>query len=430
MPILESKIITSGVLTLQVSIPQEELAGHLEKAAVDLQRNHPLAGFRPGKAPLAEVKRALGAMALLDESLKYAVPDAYINIVKQENFLTIGQPEIQITKVTPAEPVEFTATVALLPEVRLGDYKSIHAKAEPVGVSDKEVADVVEKIRQMRASQKLVDAPAAAENRVIVDLKMSKGGVPVEGGQTQNHAIDLGKPYFIPGFAEELVGLKAEDIKKFSLPFPKEHYNSALRGAMIDFEVTVKGVYQFERSALDDAFAADVGKFASVAELQKQIRNNLTEMKKEEESARLERVIIEELIGQTKFGDIPTILVESELNQMTARLKAKIERDGGTWEDYLKHLNKTEEVLMREWLPEAVTRVKAALLMRAIAEAENISVAPEEVATEQGVALKHYADDAETQEYIKSADYASHAKHVVLTRQVMERMKEISSSEK
>lgn len=430
MPILESKTITSGVLTLQVSIPQEELAGHLEKASADLQHSHPLAGFRPGKAPLAEAKRAFGAMALLDESLKYAVPDAYINIVKQENFLTIGQPEIQITKVTPAEPVEFTATVALLPEVRLGNYKNIRAKTKPIIISDKEVTDVIEEIRQMRASQKLVDAPATAEDRVLFDLKMSKGGVPVEGGQTQNHAIDLFKPYFIPGFVEELVGLKAEDIKKFSLPFPKEHYSSTLRGAMIDFEATIKGVYQFERPALDDKFAVDVGKFASLAELQKHIKNNLEEVKKEEENARLERAIIEELIGQTKFGDIPTILVESELNQMMARLKIKIERDGGTWEDYLKHLNKTEETLMKDWLPEAMTRVKASLLMRAIGEVENIIVSPNEVTAERETILSHYPDDVELREQIKSDDYASHLKHVLFTRKVMQRLTQIVSDEK
>src|SRR3989338_4302860 len=176
MPILESKTITSGVLTIQISISQEELIPHIERAAVDLQHSRPLDGFRPGRAPLAEAKRAFGEMALLDESLKYAVPNAFIKIIEQENFLTIGQPEIQITKVTPAEPVEFTATIALLPEVRLGDYKSIREKTKPISVSDKELDDVIEEIRQMRASQKLVDTPASSEDRVIVDLKMFKGG--------------------------------------------------------------------------------------------------------------------------------------------------------------------------------------------------------------------------------------------------------------
>lgn len=428
MPTLESKTITSGVLTLQISVPQEELTTHLEKAAADLQKSRPLAGFRPGKAPLAESRRAFGEMAILEECLKYAVPSAFVNIVRQENFLTIGEPEIQVTKLTPAEPVQFTATIALLPRVQLGDYKNIREKSAPIVVADKEIDDVIEEIRQMRASQKLVTEPATAEDRVIVDLKMSKGEVPIEGGQAMSHAIDLFKPYFVPGFTQEIIGLKADDTKKFSLPFLKDHYNPALRGAMIDFDVTVKGVYKFERPILDDAFAAAVGKFANVDELKKQIENNLEEIKKQEEETRLERAIIEQLIKQANFGDIPQILILSELNQMTARVKANIERDGGTWKNYLEHLKKSEEELIKDWLPEAITRAKAALLMRAIGEAEDITVSPEEVSAEQTAARQQYADDAESQEYIKSEDYASHLKHMILTRKVMERMKEIAIS--
>ena len=427
MPILKSKIIAQGMLTLQISISQEELTKHLERASVDLQRSRPLAGFRPAKAPLTEARRAFGEMALLEESLKYAVPAAFVQIVQRENLMTIGEPEIQITKIPPAEPVEFTATIALLPEIRLGDYKSIREKPCAVTISDQEILEVIEEIRQMRAGQKLVDAPATAEDRAIIDLKMSKGGVPVEGGQATSHAIDLFKPYFIPGFVEKIIGLKADETKKFSLPFPKDHYNPALRGSLIDFEVNIKGVYKFERPALDDEFAAAVGKFANIDDLKKQIRKNLEEMKKQDEDARLERAIIEQLIKQASFSDIPQILLESELKQMAARLKAKIERDGGTWKDYLKHLNKTEEALTKEWLPEAMTRVKAALLMRAIGEAEGITVSQEEINAEQKSALEHYQDDHETQEYVKGQDYASHLKHLILTRKVMKRMKEIAT---
>lgn len=427
MPILESKTVTSGVLTIQVSIPQDELAPHIERAGVDLQKNRPLRGFRPGKAPLAEARRAYGEMALLEASLHYAVPSALADIIKRENFLTIGEPQIQVTKITPAEPLEFTATTALLPEVKLGNYKSIREKSKAIAVDDQEIDEAIEELRQMRSSQKLVTEPAAKTNRVIVDLKMSKGGVPIEGGQAQNHAIDLFKPYFIPGFTEELIGLKAEDSKKFSLPFPDDHYNPTLRGAIIDFEIALKGVYEFDRPALDDAFAASLGKFTNLADLRNQITTNIKAMKQEEESARLERAIIDELIKQTHFGDIPALLVDSELHQMLAKLKNRIEHDGGVWKDYLEHLKKSENTMKEEMRAEAITRVKAALLMRAIGEVENISVTPEEVAAEQDVALKQYADDHEMQEYIKSADYASHLKHILLTRKVMEKMKEIAT---
>ena len=426
MPTLESKTITQGVLTLAISLQQDELVPHVERAARELQQKHPLAGFRPGKAPLTESRRAYGEMALLEEALKYAVPSAFIEIVKQNSFLTIGQPEIQITKLTPNEPLEFTAIIPLLPSVKLGDYRQIKEQKQTVNVSDKEVEDMIEEIRQMRASQKLVSDPATADDRVVIDIKMSKGGVPIEGGQAASHAIDLFKPYFIEGFPQQIIGLKADDSKKFSLPFPKEHYNPVLRGALIDFEVTVKGVYKYERPAIDDAFAASVGKFANFNEFKKQIQKNLEEMKRQEENARLERALTENLIKQSTFGDIPPILLESELNQMAARLKTSVEKEGGSWADYLEHLKKNEKELIDEMRPEALKRVKAALLMRAIGEAENITVSPEEITTEQEAALKQYQDDAETQNYIQSEDYSSHLKHMIMTRKVMQRLIEIA----
>jgi trigger factor len=428
MPLLQSKSLAHGVLTLTISVEPPELTPHLERASADLQRARPLPGFRPGKAPVERVRQVFGDMALLDAALKYAVPAAYAAVVVKERLLTVGEPQVTVTKLTPDQPVEFTATVAALPAVTLGRYRDVREPRRPITVTDEEVAALLNELREMRAVQKPSDAPATPSDRVVLDLTMAQRGVIIEGGEARSHAIDLGKPYVIPGFTEALVGLKPNDTKQFSLPFPETH--PALRGQTVDVAVTVRGVYRLERPPLDDAFAAAVGKFATLEELRGQLRKNLTSMKETDEEVRLERAIIDTLIAESTFGDIPLILLDAERARVMGRLQEQVDRDGGTWDDYLAHLKKTAAELARELEPEVVKRVKAALLVRAIAEAEGIEVPAGEVAVEQQAEAARCRDDAETLATIESLEYARHVKHVLLTRKVMDRLKEMATQGK
>jgi trigger factor len=408
-------------------VPADELVAPRVRAAADLQRTRPIAGFRPGRAPLDAAERAYGAMAILEAAAKYAVAAALAEVVARERFATIGEPEVTVTKLAPGEPLEFTANLVLLPTVTLGDYRSVREPRQAVTVTDQEVADLMAELRAMRAAQVLDDAPAARHHRVVVDLTLSRGGVPVEGGRARGHAIDLFKPYFIAGFTDALIGLRAGERKTFALPFPDSHYNRALAGKLVDVAVEVRGVYRFEPPPLDDSFAAALGRFATLAELRAQLNRNLVEMKTADEEARLERAIIDRLIAGATFGDIPEQLVAAELEKIAAATQGRIERDGGSWEDYLAHLKTTPAELRRGWRPEAMQRVKAALLVRAIADAESLQVSPREVAAEQAAELAHYPAGDETRRAIESDEYARHLKHVLLTRKVMELLKGIAT---
>ena len=306
---LTAKTISKGVLTLNIVIPPDELQPHLERAATELQRERPLPGFRPGKAPFATARQAFGEMKILERALAFAVPAAYVRIVKDEHFLTIGEPEVEVTKLTPNQPVEFIATVAVLPAVKLGNYRSIREARQPITITETEIDEIIDRLCTMRAKQVLSAEPATRDDRVLIDVAMSKAGVPVEGGQARGHAIDLFKPYAIPGFLEMLIDLKAEERKQFSLPFPKDHYNKALAGSTIDFDVTVRSVYRFERPEVNDTFAASLGKFANVTALREQLKINLKEMKEADERARLERAITQQLIKQAAFGELPQVRI-------------------------------------------------------------------------------------------------------------------------
>lgn len=421
MAILESKTVTKGVLVLTASISVDAMQPYLERAASDLQKEKPVTGFRPGKAPYQAVVNELGAMKVWETAARRAIAAGYAELVTQEHFETIGDPEFQLLKLSPAQPLEFQVTVALLPAVELGDYANIRVKTKPITIDEKEITDVLTELQDMRASTAAVDRPATLKDRVLVDLAMSKAGVPIDGGTTKNHAIDLHKPYFIPGFAEQVVGLKAGEQKKFLLPFPKDHYDKNLAGAMIDFDVTVNAVHEFTRPPLDEAFAKSVGGFASVEALKEQLSENLRSMQQSREDQRVEREIIDAIIKKSTFGELPNVLVEAELQKIMWRLKSQVEREGGNWNDYLTHLNKKPDELVAEWLPEAETRVKAQLIVRSIAEKESIHATPEEIEAERQLLLAHYPkdEDAEFRSEIQSPEYDAHLKHLIVTRKVM-----------
>lgn len=429
MAILESQTINKGVAELVISVPVDALEPSLRKAATDLQSGKPLPGFRPGKAPYDAVRQAHGAMAIYEGALRYAVPAAYAEIISREKIQTLGDPEFSVTKLSPEQPLEFKATVALLPEVKLGDYKSLREERKPIDIPEADVNQVVDELRDMRATTALVDRPSTKEDRLMVDLSMSHEGVPLEGGQAKSHAIDLFKPYVIPGFLEEITGLKKDDQKKFTLPFPEDHYDKNVAGKTVEYDVSVKGVYEYKRPEANDEFAKTVGKFETMDELRAQLKSNLGEMQEGREEQRLERVIMDELIKKSTFGDIPEMLVQAEVEKLMFRIKGQVEREGGSWEDYLTHLKKTEVDVMRDLLPEAYTRIKAQLLVRAIAEAETIDATEDEVETERDIILSHYPtdQDSDIRQEIKSSEYDRHLRHLIITRKVMAKLKEIAT---
>lgn len=432
MPNLASKSTANGVLELNIEISPDEIKPQLEKAAQAIQADSPIAGFRPGKAPYAEVQRAVGPMKLLEKAAQRAVPSAYVEIIEKEKLQTVGDPDIQVTKLAPEQTIEFTVKVALLPEVTLGDYKSVKVKGEKVEVDQKELEEVLNELRDMRATQAAVDRAATADDRVVVDMNITKDKVPLEGGQTKDHAIDLFRPYIIEGFTEKLVGAKAGDKKEFDLPFPKDHYDKKVAGQTVHYEVTVKQVMEFKRPELNDEFAKGVGPFENVDKLKEQLKANLSEMKQSREDQRVERQLIDDIIKQTKFGEIPQILIEAELRKIMYRVMNQVQREGGSWEDYLQHLGKNVEELKESWLPEAKTRVEAALLVRAIAEAEKIEVSEKEIEAERQAILTHYQepDQKEIRDEVNSKEYDSHLKHLIETRKVMTLLKESATKDK
>lgn len=410
-------------IKLTVELTVEEMKPYLDKAAEELSKEYRIEGFRPGKASLGIVISKVGAQHVWEAASEHAIRRTFVQAIREKELPTIGQPHIHIEKLAPENPFIYSAESAVLPEVTIGDYQSFKAKKKPAVVAPAEVEKAIEDLREMFQTEAMVDRAAQAGDKVEIDIDLYQDNVAIEGGSSKNHPVVIGSKHFIPGFEDQLVGLKKDDTKTFSLPFPKEYHNEKLAGKKGDFTVKVKTVFAITKPDINDEFAAKAGKFTNVADLKAKLEDNLRGEAEDKEDAMFERAIIEELVNRSKFGELPEMLVASELEKMIHELQEQVERQGGKWEDYLTATKKTVDILKKEFREQAERRVKAALLIRQLAKTENIQADPKQVEEEVASTKKMYAGQPDILNRIDSEDYRDYLKSLQVNKRVVEFLK-------
>jgi trigger factor len=293
-----------------------------------------------------------------------------------------------------------------------------------VTVHDEEIARALKDLRVMRATETVTTNASRPTDLVVVDMDMKLNGVPLDGGQTKGHRVYLDEPYYIPGLTAQLTGVKKDEVKNFSLDFPKDHYQKNVAGKPVEFIITVKDVFERTLPEVNDEFAKALGQ-KDVADLSKLIHENLLNEAKQKESQREEIAALEEIVKNSKFGDLPEKLVNEEVRRMIAELKDGITQRGMDWNQYLADAKKDEAQIALDLVPQAIGRIKVALIVRAVAQAESIEVDDTEVATEVERQMNLYSDDAETQAQIRTEDYQDRMRMVLRNRKVVEFIKNL-----
>ncbi len=420
---ITSKKLPKSELELTVELSVEEMKPYFEKAAARLSTEKPLEGFRPGKAPLDVVTKKFGDAAMMEAAAEEAVRGTYGKAVLQEKVMAIGQPTIGVKKMAPGNPFIYTAAVTLLPEVALCDLATIKIDKKEVKLAEPEVERAIMDLRNMRASETVTMAPTGKDHKVVVDMDMKIDGVPVEGGQAKGHQVMMNESHYIPGFTDALLGLKKDDTKTFSLPFPKDHYQKNIAGKLVEFFVKVKDVFERKLPEYNDEFAKGLGQ-KTKDDLDKLIRDNLLAEATQKEDQRREIAAIEQIVKTSKFGDIPDLLLNDEIHRMIHELEHGVAERGLEWKEYLEKAGKTENQLKLDFAPQAIDRIKAALVIRAIAAQNNIDVDDAEVAAEVARELNTYSNDAKVQEEIRSDEYQDRVRAVLKNRKTIEFIKE------
>lgn len=417
------KKLEKSQVELTFTIPPAEFQTDLEKAAVRLSERAAIKGFRPGKAPYEMVKQQLGEGKIMEEALESIVQRTYFEAVKSEKLETVGMPQVKVVKMAPGNELVYTATVALLPEVKLADLTTIKIEKKSPEVGDKQVDEMLESLRKMQPKEEPKAGVATKEDKLTINMDMFIDNVAIEGGQAKNHQIYLSEPHYIPGLAEELVGLKKDDTKEFNLEFPKDHYQKHIAGKKVDFKIKVTDVFQLTYPELNDAFAAALGQ-KSMAELKKLLLANLSREAESKEDKRVEAEVLDQVIQKSTFSEIPEILIDSEKRKMFYELKSDLDRRGISLDKYLEDIKKTAEEIFKDFTENATIRAKAALVSRTVAIENNIKVEKEDLDKEIELVKQAYPGDKTVEENLKKPEVVDTVAATIQNRKVVALLKE------
>ncbi len=422
---VQKKDLAKSQIELTIELSVKEFEPYIKNGAEKISRDLKIKGFRPGKIPYEVLKQKISEMTILEEAARIAINKTLEQVIRDHVMgQPIGQPQVNITKLAPNNPMEYKVVMALLPEVILADYKNVKVKQEKAEVKDEEVDKMIKQLQEMRVKETIANREVKDGDKVIVDIEMFLDKVPVEGGQGKNTGIVVGKGYIVPGFGKKLIGAKKNDVREFSLPYPKEHHQQNLAGKLVEFRVKIKEVYQRELPEINQEFVKNLG-LNSVDQFKENIKKSLFSEKQQSAEQKAELEMLDKIIAKTKFSDIPEILVNNEAQTMMAELEASITKRGGKFEDYLNHLKKTQDQLVLDMLPDAVKRVKTSLLIREIANTEKIKAEDKEIEQELEKILKQYKDEKDNiKEKIKSPAYKEYTKNLMNSRKVIEKLKE------
>jgi trigger factor len=410
---------------ITVTLPWSDVEKYQEQGAQELAKKLKIEGFRPGKVPMDVLKQKVGEMAILEEAAYIAINKTMVEAIEKAipDNQAIGQPKVNINKLTSGSDLEYQIEIALLPKTEVGNYKDLGIEKEKVEINDKEMERTLKQLADMKTQEKIVEREVKDGDKALTDIEMFQDNVSVEGGQSKDAPIIMGQDAFIPGLDEKLKGAKKGDVKEFTLPFPPNHHQKNLAGQKVDFKVKIKDVYERQVPEINDEFAQGF-QFKNLKDLKDNLGQNIKTEKEQKNEQKTEIKILEEIIKQTKFDELPAVLIENETKNMMAEIKQSVEKQGGKFEDYLQSLGKNEEQIKEDLLPEATKRVKIALIIKDISKKEGIEATNKELADKIEEIKKQHADNKEVQEMVKSEEYANYVKNLLTNQKVVVKLKE------
>lgn len=392
-----------------------------------LSLNVRVPGFRPGKAPANLVEKAIDQSLFQSEFLEQAVNHLYVEAAQHEKLRPVTQPEISITKFVPFTTLEFTAEVESVGKISLPDYKKIKVDNITKDVTAKDVDQVLDNLSSRGAAKKVVTRDAKIGDEVVIDFlgTDAKTKAAISGADGKDYALVLGSQTFIPGFEEQLVGLKPAEVKEFPLTFPKDYGVLDLQNRKVTFAVTVHTVSEIAKPKLDDAFAASVGPFKTMTELKADIKKQLVAEAKREQQRVYDNTLLEKIADKSSVA-IPEALVEEEIDRMEEEEKRNIAYRGQTWQEHLDAEGLSAEAHRAKQHTGAELRVKAGLVLAEVADLENITVTSEELEIRMQL-LKGQYNDATMQSELNSPESRRDIMSRMLSEKTLDRLRSFSA---
>ena len=368
------KKLDGSRVELTATLDADDLKKAGDLAVEELAKEVRVEGFRKGKVPMEVAKRFIPENDLDAKTMDLSVRMTVVSAFEQEKQMPLLRPEISITKFVPGEMLEYVATVEVVPEVTLGDWKNLGVKRETAKIEEKDIKGVLDNIAKSFSEKKAIKRAAKLGDEVIIDFVGKKDGVAFPGGSADNYPLLLGSGNFIPGFEDGIVGHEPGDKFDLELTFPKDYGVDDLAGVKTVFSVLLKQVNEVTMPKIDDELAKKVGPFKDLKALKEDIKKNLALQTEERLDGKFKDDLIKALVKKSKIGAIPDILINDQMHGIRDNLERNAKTQGLSAEEYLKRGGETMESWEKQAKKVAEENVKASLCLQNLALAEKVTV--------------------------------------------------------
>ena len=380
---------------LEITVEAEKFENAMKKVYFQNAKYFNIPGFRKGKAPMNIVEKYYGAQIFYEDAFNEVATEAYDEALEANKIDAVSRPVVDIKQMEKGKDVIFTAVVQTKPEVELGKYKGIEIPKVEYKVEEKDIEHELGHMQEHNSRLITVDDRALENGDIAtIDFEGFVDGVAFDGGKAEGHELEIGSGSFIPGFEDQLVGMKIDEEREIKVTFPKEYFSKDLAGKEAMFKVKLHEIKRKELPELDDEFAKDVSEFDTLAELKASIKEKIKKNNEQRQKYETEDLAIKAVCEDVKV-DIPSGMVEFEVENMMKDFEQRLSYQGLNLDQYLKMIGKTEEEMKKEYEPQAIEAIKSRLVLEAIIKAEKIEASEDEIKAKMEEMAKNYGKKVE-----------------------------------
>lgn len=374
--------LEKNMAKLTIEVPAAEFEAAIQEAYLKNKKRISLPGFRKGKVPRMMIEKMYGEGFFYEDAANAVIPKAYEKAAMESEIEIVSRPEINVEQIGKGKDFIFTATVAVKPEVTLGQYKGLEYDEKPVEVTDEDLEQELKKVQEQNARTITVEDRAIANGDIaVIDFTGSVDGEEFEGGKGEDYELVIGSHSFIDTFEDQLIGKNTGDEVEVNVTFPEDYQVADLVGKPALFKVVIKAIKTKEVPELDDEFASDVSDFDTLDEYKEDLKKTILEKKEKAAKTAKENALVDKVIENAQM-DIPEPMIELEVRQMADEFAHRMQMQGLSMEQYMQYTGLTSEKLLEEMKPNAEKKIKTRLVLEAVVDAEKIEVSAEELEAE------------------------------------------------
>ena len=413
------KTKNANEVKLEITVEAEKFNDAIKKVYFKSAKYFNIPGFRKGKAPMNIVEKYYGKEIFYEDAFNEVAGEALDEAVKENDLYVVSRPDIDVTQIEKGKDLIFTAVMQTKPEAELGKYKGVEIKKIEYKVTAEDVNHELSHMQEHNARMITVeDRPVESGDIATIDFEGFVDGKAFDGGKAEGHELEIGSNTFIPGFEDQIIGMKIDEEKDINVKFPEEYFSKELAGKDATFKVKLHEIKKKELPKLDDEFAKDVSEFETLKELKEDIKKKQQKQNDDKAKYETEDAVIKAVCENVKV-DIPSGMIETEVDNMIKDIEQRLSYQGLKLEQYLQMMGKTTEEMRKEYEPQAIDSIKSRLALEAVIKAEKIEATEEEVDEKMKEMAKNYGKEND-EEFMKNENVRNYIKDGLTSQKAIE----------